>query len=162
MDLDMALGSKSIGLLRELQGHESDLFLSYFRPCILPLNGAKGVPDEEGSKGDPRLWQIKGERFVHVRQVCGAKTGRHIRQISDLLRAEDSRSCCKSSHAIVECVAHAGWSFVAQSLLCLGLLAGSVCKDQPGTLVCLHPERRQEDLPVQWRLVQQAGQEQWP
>lgn len=74
MELDMALGSKSVGLMREAQGHESDLFLSYFRPCVLPITGAKGVPDAaEASRGEPKLWQLKGDRFVHVRQVCGAE-----------------------------------------------------------------------------------------
>ena len=52
---------------RESQGHESDLFLSYFRPCVIPTNGAKGKAEGEGK--EPTLYQVKGRRFLHIRQV---------------------------------------------------------------------------------------------
>lgn len=56
---------------RELQGHESDKFLSYFKPCIIPLEGgvASGFkkPDEE--EFETRLYVCKGKRAVRLKQV---------------------------------------------------------------------------------------------
>ncbi|GJP46171.1 hypothetical protein CLOM_g5489 [Closterium sp. NIES-68] len=70
VDLDAALGGKA-AQYRETQGHESDLLLSYFRPCIIPTPGSWGKPDAEASQ--PRLLQVKGRRFIHVRQVPFAR-----------------------------------------------------------------------------------------
>ncbi|CAI5500926.1 unnamed protein product [Closterium sp. Naga37s-1] len=71
VDLDAALGGKA-AQYRETQGHESDLLLSYFRPCIIATPGSWGHPDPEASQ--PRLLQVKGRRFIHVRQVAVARS----------------------------------------------------------------------------------------
>ncbi|CAI5942468.1 unnamed protein product, partial [Closterium sp. NIES-64] len=71
VDLDAALGGKA-AQYRETQGHESDLLLSYFRPCIIATPGSWGKPDPEASQ--PRLLQVKGRRFIHVRQVAVARS----------------------------------------------------------------------------------------
>ncbi|CAI7792896.1 unnamed protein product [Closterium sp. NIES-54] len=65
LDLDIAVGGKSTQH-REQQGHESPLFLSYFRPCIIPI--------ADGASGERRLYQVKGRRFLHVRQVAFARS----------------------------------------------------------------------------------------
>ena len=80
---------------RESQGHESDLFLSYFRPCVIPTNGAKGKAEGEGK--EPTLYQVKGRRFLHIRQVrrqdfCrgGGRRGLKVPQQSDEMVKEPS------------------------------------------------------------------------
>lgn len=56
---------------RETQGHESDKFLSYFRPCIVPLEGgfASGFKKPEDEKFETRLYICKGKRLVRMKQV---------------------------------------------------------------------------------------------
>jgi hypothetical protein len=56
---------------RETQGHESDKFLSYFKPCIVPLEGgfASGFKKHEEDKFETRLYTCKGKRVVRVKQV---------------------------------------------------------------------------------------------
>jgi gelsolin len=56
---------------REIQGHESDNFLSYFRPCIIPLEGgvASGFRKPEEEEFETRLYVCRGKRVVRMRQV---------------------------------------------------------------------------------------------
>lgn len=56
---------------RELQGHESDKFLSYFKPCIIPLEGgvASGFKTPEEEEFETRLYTCKGKRVVRLKQV---------------------------------------------------------------------------------------------
>ena len=56
---------------REIQSHESDKFLSYFKPCIVPLEGgvATGFKKPEEMEFETRLYICKGKRVVHVKQI---------------------------------------------------------------------------------------------
>lgn len=69
VELDAAVGGKSACVQREAQGHESDLFLSFFRPCLVPISGSHGTPSADASPTSPNLYQVKGRRFPHVRLV---------------------------------------------------------------------------------------------
>lgn len=56
---------------REIQGHESDKFLSYFKPCIIPLEGgvASGFKKPEEEEFEKRLYVCKGKRVVRIKQA---------------------------------------------------------------------------------------------
>lgn len=70
IELDAALGGRAVQH-REIQGHESDKFLSYFKPCIIPLEGgvASGFKKPEEEEFETRLYTCKGKRAVHLKQV---------------------------------------------------------------------------------------------
>lgn len=70
VELDAALGGRAVQY-REVQGHETDKFLSYFKPCIIPLEGgvASGFKKVEAEKFEPRLHVCKGRRVVRVKEV---------------------------------------------------------------------------------------------
>lgn len=61
VELDQYLGDKAVQY-RELQGQESDLFLSYFKPCIVPKSGgvASGFRKVEAEVFDPKMFVVKG------------------------------------------------------------------------------------------------------
>ncbi|CAN6444816.1 unnamed protein product [Victoria cruziana] len=75
VELDAALGGRAVQH-RELQGHESDKFLSYFKPCIIPLEGgvASGFKKPEVEKFETRLYTCKGKRVVRLKQVPFARS----------------------------------------------------------------------------------------
>ncbi|KAL4343038.1 hypothetical protein HN51_061362 [Arachis hypogaea] len=69
LELDAALGSCSVQY-REIQGHESQKFLSYFKPCIIPVEGV--FTSKQGSLNGEyqvRMYTCKGEYVVHVKEV---------------------------------------------------------------------------------------------
>ncbi|CAH1432248.1 unnamed protein product [Lactuca virosa] len=70
VELDACLGGRAVQY-RELQGHESDKFLSYFKPCIIPLEGgvASGFKEVEEEEFQTRLYTCKGKRVVRLKQV---------------------------------------------------------------------------------------------
>lgn len=70
VELDAALGGRAVQY-REVQGHETDKFLSYFKPCIIPLDGgvASGFQKVVAEKFEARLYVCKGRRVVRVKQV---------------------------------------------------------------------------------------------
>ncbi|KAL8142962.1 hypothetical protein V2J09_015994 [Rumex salicifolius] len=70
VELDDCLGGKAVQY-RELQGHESDKFLSYFKPCIIPLEGgvASGFKKPVEEEFETKLYICKGKRAVKVKQV---------------------------------------------------------------------------------------------
>ncbi|KAG7033521.1 Villin-2 [Cucurbita argyrosperma subsp. argyrosperma] len=70
VELDAALGGRAVQH-RELQGHESDKFLSYFKPCIIPLEGgvASGFRKYEEEEFETRLYTCKGRRVVKMKQA---------------------------------------------------------------------------------------------
>ncbi|KAF3326165.1 villin-3-like protein [Carex littledalei] len=75
VELDTVLGGRAVQH-RETQGHESDKFLSYFRPCIVPLEGgfASGFKKPEDEKFETRLYICKGKRVVRMKQVPFARS----------------------------------------------------------------------------------------
>jgi gelsolin len=70
VELDTLLGGAPIQH-REVQGHESDLFLGYFKNEIKLLEGGvdSGFKHVEPEKYNPRLLHLKGKRKVRVTQV---------------------------------------------------------------------------------------------
>ncbi|KAL0923070.1 hypothetical protein M5K25_007115 [Dendrobium thyrsiflorum] len=70
VEFDATLGGRAVQH-RELQGHESDKFLSYFKPCIIPLEGgvASGFKKPEEEKFENRLYVCKGKRVVRMKLV---------------------------------------------------------------------------------------------
>ena len=70
VELDAVLGGRAVQH-RELQGHESDKFLSYFKPCIIPLEGgiATGFKKVEEEAFEIQLYVCKGKRVVRMKQV---------------------------------------------------------------------------------------------
>jgi hypothetical protein len=70
VELDTMLGGRAIQY-REPQGYESDKFLSYFKPCIIPLEGgfASGFKKPEEEKFETRLYICKGKRSIRVKEV---------------------------------------------------------------------------------------------
>ncbi|CAN6483310.1 unnamed protein product [Victoria cruziana] len=75
VELDAALGGRAVQH-RELQGHESEKFLSYFKPCIVPLEGgvASGFKQPEVEEFETRLYICKGKRVVRLKQVPFARS----------------------------------------------------------------------------------------
>ncbi|XP_047315379.1 villin-2-like isoform X3 [Impatiens glandulifera] len=70
VELDAVLGGRAVQH-RELQGFESEKFLSYFKPCIVPLEGgvASGFKKPEEEEFEIRLYICKGKRNVRLKQV---------------------------------------------------------------------------------------------
>ncbi|XP_022766662.1 villin-2-like isoform X1 [Durio zibethinus] len=75
VELDAVLGGRAVQH-RELQGHESDKFLSYFKPCIVPLEGgvASGFKKPEEEVFETRLYVCRGKRVVRLKQVPFARS----------------------------------------------------------------------------------------
>jgi len=69
VELDAALGGRAVQY-REAQGHETEKFLSYFKPCIIPQQGgvASGFNHAEINENEheTRLFVCKGTHVVRV------------------------------------------------------------------------------------------------
>jgi gelsolin len=71
VQLDDKLGGAPVQH-REVQDHESTLFLNYFKPGIryMPGGVASGFKKTEtNAAGNKRLFQVKGKKNIRVRQV---------------------------------------------------------------------------------------------
>ncbi|KAI3678039.1 hypothetical protein L6452_37318 [Arctium lappa] len=70
VELDAILGGRAVQY-RELQGHESNRFLSCFKPCMMPLEGGfvSGIKTPGEEKFETRLYTCKGKRVVRLKQV---------------------------------------------------------------------------------------------
>ena len=69
LELDAALGSKAVQF-REVQGLETEKFLSYFKPCIIPIEGVfSSGPGELNCEYQISLFTCKGDHVVHVKEV---------------------------------------------------------------------------------------------
>ncbi|CAD5170207.1 unnamed protein product [Musa acuminata subsp. malaccensis] len=75
VELDAVLGGRAVQH-REPQGFESDKFLSYFKPCIIPSEGgfASGFKKPEEEKSETRLYTCRGKRVVRMKQVPFARS----------------------------------------------------------------------------------------
>lgn len=70
VELDAALGGRAVQY-REVQGHETEKFLSYFKPCIIPQEGgiASGFKRAEAEEHKIRLFVCRGKHVIHVKEV---------------------------------------------------------------------------------------------
>ena len=70
VELDSALGGRAVQY-REVQGHETEKFLSYFKPCIIPQEGgvASGFNHVKLEKHQTRLYICKGKHVVRVKEA---------------------------------------------------------------------------------------------
>ncbi|KHN22680.1 Villin-4 [Glycine soja] len=68
VELDAALGGRAVQY-REVQGHETEKFLSYFKPCIIPQEGgaASGFKHVEAEEHKTRLFVCKGKHVSFAR-----------------------------------------------------------------------------------------------
>ncbi|XP_038993982.1 villin-4-like [Hibiscus syriacus] len=75
IELDAALGGRALQY-REVQGNESDKFLSLFKPCIMPQEGgiATGFKHVEESEYKTRLLVCKGKHIVRINEVPFARS----------------------------------------------------------------------------------------
>ncbi|CAD6217784.1 unnamed protein product [Miscanthus lutarioriparius] len=77
VELDAALGGRAVQY-REIQGNETEKFLSYFRPCIMPQPGgvASGFNHVEVNEQDHKtcLYVCHGKHVVHVKEVPFARS----------------------------------------------------------------------------------------
>lgn len=75
VELDAALGGRAVQY-REVQGHETEKFLSYFKPCIIPIEGgaASGFKHPDVNEHVTRLYICKGKHVVHVKEVPFARS----------------------------------------------------------------------------------------
>uniref|UniRef100_A0ACD5WVP1 Uncharacterized protein n=1 Tax=Avena sativa TaxID=4498 RepID=A0ACD5WVP1_AVESA len=75
IELDTMLGGRAVQH-REPQGYESDMFISYFKPCIIPMEGgfASGFKTPEVDKFETRLYICKGKRAIRVKEVPFARS----------------------------------------------------------------------------------------
>ncbi|XP_010256568.1 PREDICTED: villin-1 isoform X2 [Nelumbo nucifera] len=70
LELDASLGSYAVQY-REAQGQETEKFLSYFKPCIIPLNG---VFSSELGRSNSETYRVilltcKGDHVAYVKEV---------------------------------------------------------------------------------------------
>ncbi|XP_023516796.1 villin-4-like isoform X1 [Cucurbita pepo subsp. pepo] len=75
VELDAALGGRAVQY-REVQGYETEKFLSYFKPCIIPQEGgvSSGFKHAKAEAHRTRLYVCKGKRVVHVKEVPFARS----------------------------------------------------------------------------------------
>ncbi|KAG8084730.1 hypothetical protein GUJ93_ZPchr0010g7803 [Zizania palustris] len=70
VELDAALGSHTVQY-RETQGEESDKFLSYFKPCIIPIQGSLSshVTISGYKSNQTTMFRCEGEHVARVKEV---------------------------------------------------------------------------------------------
>ncbi|XP_052185182.1 villin-1 isoform X2 [Diospyros lotus] len=75
LELDDALGSHAVQY-REVQGEETEKFLSYFKPCIIPIEGtfSSGPENLNSETYQVSLLTCKGDRVVYVKEVPFTRT----------------------------------------------------------------------------------------
>ncbi|XP_019197919.1 PREDICTED: villin-4-like isoform X1 [Ipomoea nil] len=75
IELDAVLGGRAVQY-HEVQSNETEKFLSYFKPCIIPQEGgvASGFKHAEAKEYKIRLFVCKGKHVVHVKEVLFARS----------------------------------------------------------------------------------------
>ncbi|XP_031384879.1 villin-1 isoform X2 [Punica granatum] len=70
LELDDALGLCAVQY-REVQGQETEKFLSYFKPCIIPVEGiySSETGNVNGDTYHISLFTCKGDHAIHVKEV---------------------------------------------------------------------------------------------
>ncbi|KMZ55951.1 Villin-3 [Zostera marina] len=76
LELDAALGHSV--QYREVQGHETEKFLSYFKPCIIPQEGGFASGFEQNKVNEceyvNHLYSCRGKLVVYVKEVPFARS----------------------------------------------------------------------------------------
>ncbi|KAL9150973.1 hypothetical protein ABFS82_11G023600 [Erythranthe guttata] len=111
VELDAALGGRAVQY-REVQGHETEKFLSYFKPCIIPQEGgiASGFKHVEAEEHQIRLFVCKGKHVVHVTEVAFARSSLNHDDIfildtkSKIFQFNGSNSCIQERAKALEVV----------------------------------------------------------
>ncbi|XP_027922178.1 villin-4 isoform X2 [Vigna unguiculata] len=111
VELDAALGGRAVQY-REVQGHETEKFLSYFKPCIIPQEGgaASGFKHVEAEKHTTRLFICKGKHVVHVKEVPFARSSLNHDDVfildteSKIFQFNGSNSCIQERAKALEVV----------------------------------------------------------
>lgn len=70
-----------------MQSNETEKFLSYFKPCIIPQEGgvASGFKHAEAEEYKIRLFVCKGKHVVHVKEASSCLSDYNIRSMSFVL-----------------------------------------------------------------------------
>ncbi|CAI9754770.1 unnamed protein product [Fraxinus pennsylvanica] len=111
IELDAALGGRAVQY-REVQGHETEKFLSYFKPCIIPQEGgvASGFKHVEAEEHKTRLYVCKGKHVVHVKEVSFTRSSLNHDDIfildtkSKIFQFNGSNSCIQERAKALEVV----------------------------------------------------------
>ncbi|XP_066345809.1 villin-4-like [Miscanthus floridulus] len=113
VELDAALGGRAVQY-RELQGNETERFLSYFRPCIMPQPGgvASGFNHVEVNDQEhvTRLYVCRGKHVVHVKEVPFTRSSLNHEDIfildtkSKIFQFNGSNSCIQERAKALEVV----------------------------------------------------------
>eukprot|EP00267_Zea_mays_P048300 XP_020400860.1 villin-4 [Zea mays] len=113
VELDAALGGRAVQY-RELQGNETERFLSYFRPCIMPQPGgiASGFNHVEVNDQEhvTRLYVCRGKHVVHVKEVPFTRSSLNHEDIfildtkSKIFQFNGSSSCIQERAKALEVV----------------------------------------------------------
>nr|XP_043620147.1 villin-4-like isoform X1 [Erigeron canadensis]XP_043620148.1 villin-4-like isoform X2 [Erigeron canadensis] len=113
VELDAALGGRAVQY-REVQGHETERFLSYFKPCIIPQEGgtASGFKHVEAEEHKIRMFTCQGKHVVHVKEVPFARSSLNHDDIfildtaNKIFQFNGSNSCIQERAKALEVVQH--------------------------------------------------------
>ncbi|XP_071696835.1 villin-4-like [Rutidosis leptorrhynchoides] len=113
VELDAALGGRAVQY-REVQGHETERFLSYFKPCIIPQKGgvASGFKHVEPEEYKIRMFTCQGKHVVHVKEVPFARSSLNHDDIfildtsNKIFQFNGSSSCIQERAKALEVVQH--------------------------------------------------------
>ncbi|PWA54109.1 villin 4 [Artemisia annua] len=113
VELDAALGGRAVQY-REVQGHETERFLSYFKPCIIPQEGgiASGFKHVEAEEYKIRMFTCQGKHVVHVKEVPFARSSLNHDDIfildtaNKIFQFNGSNSCIQERAKALEVVQH--------------------------------------------------------